>query len=601
MKLIVEGAAGDIHPPGYYLALAGWRALTGESEFALRALSAFAGVILVALIFRLGREYFDRPAALGAAFFAAIHPALIYYSQEARMYSLVAALGAATFLLASRWLRASPSTLNPPRLAGAGYVLIVSAGLYTHYSFAFVLVAVNLAAVGGMAFHRRELFRPRAARWIGLQLAALLLFAPWLGTAVHQVTTWPSAREYHPFIVSFLGVSRWLLLGQTIDAAQAVPGLIGMAGLFLLALRRRGQIVTPLIWLLVSAGFILGLGFFSEAFAKFLIGAVPAACLVLGSGVGHVAHLSRRYFQRIGNGKADAQRPHPLFRLSDPLEGLLAIVFGVLIVWTTGVALINLYFSPAYARDDYRAIARLVASNSRPGDAVLLIAPNQWEVFTYYHRSGAEVFPLPRTRPLDPIGTETDMEKIAAKYDRLFVLWWGEAQADPDRFVESWLNSRAFKALDQWYGHVRLSTYAVSRQAAKIESPLALRFGDSIALEGFTLKNAALAPGDILQLTLFWRAEKRVTGRYKVFVHVTADDGAPLAQQDGEPGGGLRPTSDWKPGEQVPDNHGILLPAALPPGEYRVIVGLYRLDDGVRLSVSPGGGDSLFLSLIRVK
>ncbi len=39
LRLILEGAAGDIHPPGYYLALAGWRALGGDSEFALRSLS----------------------------------------------------------------------------------------------------------------------------------------------------------------------------------------------------------------------------------------------------------------------------------------------------------------------------------------------------------------------------------------------------------------------------------------------------------------------------------------------------------------------------------------------------------------------------------
>ena len=36
VRLIIEGAAGDIHPPGYYLLLHGWRAGTGESEFALR-------------------------------------------------------------------------------------------------------------------------------------------------------------------------------------------------------------------------------------------------------------------------------------------------------------------------------------------------------------------------------------------------------------------------------------------------------------------------------------------------------------------------------------------------------------------------------------
>ena len=42
LDLILEGAEGDIHPPGYYLLLHGWRALFGQSEFALRWRSSSA-------------------------------------------------------------------------------------------------------------------------------------------------------------------------------------------------------------------------------------------------------------------------------------------------------------------------------------------------------------------------------------------------------------------------------------------------------------------------------------------------------------------------------------------------------------------------------
>src|SRR5258706_2289879 len=53
---LVAAARLDIHPPGYYIALKGWRALAGESEFALRALSAFAGIVTVACVYALGRS-----------------------------------------------------------------------------------------------------------------------------------------------------------------------------------------------------------------------------------------------------------------------------------------------------------------------------------------------------------------------------------------------------------------------------------------------------------------------------------------------------------------------------------------------------------------
>jgi mannosyltransferase len=54
LDLIIEGTASDIHPPLYYLMLRGWRELVGESEFGLRSLSAFAGVLVVAGVMGLG-------------------------------------------------------------------------------------------------------------------------------------------------------------------------------------------------------------------------------------------------------------------------------------------------------------------------------------------------------------------------------------------------------------------------------------------------------------------------------------------------------------------------------------------------------------------
>ena len=95
-----KGAAGDIHPPLYYYLLHFWRGVFGSSEFALRSLSAVLGVLLVGLTFLIGRKAFSAGVGLLAAFVAAINPFQIYYSQEARMYMLLAVIGAAaTFFL----------------------------------------------------------------------------------------------------------------------------------------------------------------------------------------------------------------------------------------------------------------------------------------------------------------------------------------------------------------------------------------------------------------------------------------------------------------------------------------------------------------------
>jgi hypothetical protein len=68
-----------------------------------------------------------------------------------------------------------------------------------------------------------------------------------------------------------------------------------------------------------------------------------------------------------------------------------------------------------------------------------------------------------------------------------------------------------------------------------------------------------------------------------VFVHVLGQNGLPIAQQDNEPVGGTYPTVRWRRGERIRDSYAILLPKALPAGEYAVEVGLYRISDLTRL------------------
>ena len=63
-------------------------------------------------------------------------------------------------------------------------------------------------------------------------------------------------------------------------------------------------------------------------------------------------------------------------------------------------------------------------------------------------------------------------------------------------------------------------------------------------------------------------------GRYKVFVHLVDDQGAILAQYDGEPGHGLNLTTGWTPELGVfPDRYGILVPRGHKAGRVRTAGG----------------------------
>ncbi len=107
-------------------------------------------------------------------------------------------------------------------------------------------------------------------------------------------------------------------------------------------------------------------------------------------------------------------------------------------------------------------------------------------------------------------------------------------------------------------------------------------FGGQMRLVGYTLASDGL--------TLCWWAEAAMTVDYTVFVHITQANGTGLGAADGQPRGGLYPTSSWLPGEVITDVH----PWALPAGA-SVRVGVYRLDTGERLSLA--GGDTTELNL----
>jgi hypothetical protein len=75
--------------------------------------------------------------------------------------------------------------------------------------------------------------------------------------------------------------------------------------------------------------------------------------------------------------------------------------------------------------------------------------------------------------------------------------------------------------------------------------------------------------------------------------------GNPVWGQVDRPPDPARPTDDWLPGDWALDERTLTLPADTPPGEYRLIVGLYEADSGARLRLS-GGGDHAALAVWRV-
>jgi 4-amino-4-deoxy-L-arabinose transferase-like glycosyltransferase len=619
LQLIAEGAAGDIHPPLYYFLLSAWRSVFGASEFALRSLSAALGVLLVWLAFLIGRKAFSAGAGLLAAFIAAINPFQIYYSQEARMYMQLAVIGAAaTFFLLrllEDWSVGDQGSVDrgPERrrrkavIDHVALVMLYTAGLFTHYAFPF-LFATHFLIVCAWVLAARAGWR-YLAFWIGLAAAAGMLFLPWLPTAIRQITAWPSARAAIDGGQMLLDTLRLYVAGPTLPTAEAIVAILACGCFILIGLwnpmgfdERRAEALDVLpysvrlgaivLWWLVPITLIFVFGLFTESYLKFFIVGSAAFCILLARGISNAW----------GIGRGALTMPRELAGRSAAGWAWSIVVLGLCaaIAVPTLAALRNYYFDPAYARDDYRGIAERILKMQRADDAVLLASANQWEVFTYYYPDGPDVYPLPRQRPIDRAATEVELAEIAAQHPRLFVLYWGDDEADPQRVIESWLDAHTYKATEQWVNSIRFVTYAAPAQLSNVpQMKSGARFGDHITLDGYTLSRPQVQAGDILLLDLFWRTAAPLSERYKVFVHVLDQNGQIVAQTDREPGAGQKPTTNWASGELIVDRYGVLLPAESPPGSYAIEVGLYDFN-GTRLPIDTGG-DALVIESIEVQ
>jgi len=131
--------------------------------------------------------------------------------------------------------------------------------------------------------------------------------------------------------------------------------------------------------------------------------------------------------------------------------------------------------------------------------------------------------------------------------------------------------------------------------------------GDVILLEQAELLQSILQRGDLLEVSLRWRALTAISNRYIVFVHVLGPNGELVAQDDVAPLQGARPTDTWTAETTLWDRHQINLPQDAPTGTYQVRVGMYpEGQPGQRLRVvNPGEAsvqdDSILILEIEVE
>ncbi len=575
---------GDPHPPVYWVAVKAWRAVAGDSELALRWLSAAAGVIFVALTFQLGRRLFSWQAGTMAALWAALSPYLIWNNQDARMYTLgsVLALGGILCLIVALerggwgwWL---------------SYFALTTLACYTNIGAAFTLPFHGLMVALSLFMFRRG--------WVAMMTLAViaLAFAPFAlnmwgaSSGAHD-----SINRYSPTLIELLHTATVAIASfrapLTIAWQWVVAVFVG--GVFLLgaalgreasrAPRGFGRVLlaafylTPLIVIVVLS---LRQPVFLPKLLVFVAGG-----LALGVGAG----VSR------------------LWRWNRPAGVLVTAIliaiqgYGIGSIWVLGLQ-----------KEDWRNTANYVKTHMGSNNVVIVHLSHYQIPFNYYFRDAAPVFAPFGSDPGSPETVDTIMSQFTG-YDTIWLVQSAEYISDPERRVQSWLTARYPIATELFPFSISVRQFVIRPQLTALPPnaiSVGARFGESIQIAGYDLDAQQLPateqwmhpPTNWIHLQLYGLRLGPVTGEPAIVVKVEDEEGLVWGGNMDRVG----ETADFFPVARWPENtlmrldYDLNLNTDMPPGRYKIVLRL-QTSEGAFLPVSLPGAGPDYVILQRVE
>ena len=566
-RLVVDLAQHDVHPPLYFSLLHYWILAVGDSELAVRLLSATFSTLAVAACYALAARLAGRAVGTVVAVCAAASPLLIYYGQETRMYALLAVLAT---LAGYAFCRAAHGEAR----WWPAYLAFQSAALWTQLYASLLFAALNLWYVGRMVAQVRsgagegrafswQQWLASHRRWAISQVGVVLVFLPWLPVA------WGNFQHYtSPGLGSSLGTvlrrtvvvfalgypatnpatPAWLpasLTGLILVPALYVPFLLAVsAGSIAAVAQRRFYLV---MWLLVPVVAITIASVGKRDFnARYLMEAAPSALALAGSGIVWLLQ---------GKGRMAA-----------------GVLLALAVLGADGLTVARIYADPAYARDDNRGAVALIAHEAVPGAAVVLDASIMEPAFQYYARGRWPISRLPAVLPADPFTVDDYLAKFTSSRPQVWLVLWQDYYSDPHRIVWDWLLQHFYVSdWQEFHGGIKVLRFDALPADGVQSADVTL--GNTLRLQGYAVRHGPAA--GVMDVDLYWYAIQRPAIDFSIAAHLIDAAGNDFGNADGPPDTGRLPATSWQTGDLI---HTVAHVTVLPwtaPAAYRVQIVVY--------------------------
>lgn len=410
--MVTQYAAADFHPPGWFVIIWFWGKIFGYSEVVMRLPSVFFGVLTVYVTYLIGRKLISRNLGLVAALFISINPLHIYYSQEARMYSLAALAVAVNIFILTKIVKRERINLIFFILSN---VLILLSDYVAYFIFPVELIFLLL-------LKENKFLR----RWFIALFTALVLMSWWIPVFLSQLdigavtsanlTTWKFVVGGFDFktvpltFVKFI-IGRINLADKIMYAVLLLPVSILFAYLILQGVRHLYNMPKKLLllWLLVPPVIATIISFFIPVYSYFrVLFIIPGFVILIANGI---------------------------LSFKDKLRyGFLAAV--VLIqVFCTLVYLLN----PKFQRDDWKGLVNFFKS-IQP-EIILFESSGTLPPFDYYAMGSLNAKGALKDFPARDKTAVVDLKE----YKEVYLVDYLVQISDPDRFVDDRLKSLGYK------------------------------------------------------------------------------------------------------------------------------------------------------------
>lgn len=434
-------------PPLYHIILH-FSLYLGQGELFLRLPSMVFGVLCVPVMYTAGKSFFGRREGLLGALLLAISPFHVWYSQEARMYTLFLLLAMlSTMFLWKAWQTRRSSSWYL-------YYVFTLLCLYTHF-FSFFLILgqglflISASAVRSVGQLDAEIRRRLREGLIGFAMSGVALFLsylPWLSASLSKgVSSWPFPGPDINFsyamtiLESFVGGDA---VSVTLFASLFACGLIS-------SIPRRSAEAAFLVVLTVLPPFGIALflqvvrSFFAPRYVIFILGFF---LLIVAWGTSGLSQLTRRLAQRA--------RIHPTVGSVVVVGAVSAsLVFGE-------IHELHRYFSGQRWFEDWRAAAAFVVGNGARGDAIGLYQPWVQEPFDYYYDGDLDQYGISYSL-LSEDKPSTDNAFDPTLYKRLWMVFAHHRIPNSDYgLIRAYLDQHFMPVLDRRFqGNIEIVLY----------------------------------------------------------------------------------------------------------------------------------------------